>query len=138
MGVEVPAKKGHGVRNFLLVIFGLYLIGRVCDGGSGTTSQFNTPPPSSRVQVSLQIQGGGDLTYNNEDGNTEQRSGQSAAGEWAVVDSFSVERGEFLYISIQNAYETGGVAFRILVDGVVTESADSSGAYVIATCSGSA
>lgn len=107
-------------------------------GGEGGSSPTVRVTQSARVSVFLEIKGTGDLTYTNSSGNTEQKSAQSAVGQWATVDSFSTDRGEFLYVSIQNARETGGVECRIRVNGVVIETAKSTGAYVIATCSGAA
>lgn len=48
-----------------------------------------------------------------------------------------MNEGDFLYISAQNQYSTGGVYVAILVDGKVWKQTSSGGAYVIATASGS-
>ena len=72
------------------------------------------------------------LTYENESGNTEQKDGVELP--WRKM--MSVEDGAFLYISAQNEQDSGSVVCEILVDGVKMEEASSSGAYVIATCSG--
>lgn len=126
-----------GFAKFVLAVILLVVLIGVCGGGERPSSF--VPSDSSTVHVSLQIRGRGDLTYNNAGGNTEQRSGAgSADGEWGQVASYRAGRGEFVYLSIQNSHETGSVECRILVDGEVIESARSSGAYVIASCSGSA
>ena len=75
-----------------------------------------------------------DLTYNNASGNTEQKD--DVRLPWQMT--FTVPRGEFLYVSAQNQGTTGSVKCVILVDGLPAERAESSGEYVIATCSGSA
>jgi hypothetical protein len=74
-----------------------------------------------------------DLTYENDSGNTEQRSNV----ELPWQRTYEMEPGSFLYVSAQNQGETGSVKCEIVVDGDVEERASSSGAYVIATCSGS-
>lgn len=77
------------------------------------------------------------LTYENETGNTEQlETRTNRQNLW--TKRFEVARGEFLYVSVQNRAETGSVECEILIDGIVVEQAESQGAYVIATCSGSA
>ena len=52
--------------------------------------------------------------------------------------TYSAYPGDFLYISAQNQGEYGSVTCTIKVDGVTLISNTSSGAYVIATCDGSA
>lgn len=101
----------------------------------------DSPAPiqeSSSVSVWLEFRGVGDLTYTNATGNTEQRSDRSPKGAWETAAQFETEPGEFLYLSIQNSLESGSVECRILVENEVIESARSSGAFVIATCSGEA
>lgn len=76
------------------------------------------------------------LTYENAGGNTEQLQVEIPERRWRK--EMRVRRGAFLYVSVQNREDGGSVGCEILVDGVVVERAESSGAYVIATCSGSA
>ncbi|MCP4542702.1 MAG: hypothetical protein GY832_36735 [Chloroflexi bacterium] len=52
--------------------------------------------------------------------------------------TFTASRGDFLYISAQNENDRGTIACEIVVNNVKVETAESSGAYVIAGCSGSA
>lgn len=73
-----------------------------------------------------------DLTYSNSSENTEQRS---MSGFWSY--DFSGTSGQFVYISAQNNANSGTVSVQILRNGGVMKSASSSGAYVIATASGS-
>jgi hypothetical protein len=74
-----------------------------------------------------------DLTYENASGGTEQRS---MSGSWTT--EFPAEPGQFLYISAQNNNASGNVLVYILCDGSTFKQSSSSGAYVIATASGSA
>lgn len=73
-----------------------------------------------------------DLTYENKSGNTEQIT---VSGSWDY--EFEAEKGTFVYISAQNNNDHGTVSVQITVDGGVIEDASSTGAYVIATASGS-
>lgn len=73
-----------------------------------------------------------DITYENKGGNTEQRT---VTGSWDY--DFEAESGQFVYISAQNNNDNGTVSVRINVDGKSFKDGSSSGAYVIATASGS-
>ena len=73
------------------------------------------------------------ITYSNAQGGTEQ---QKINLPWSK--SFTVTSGSFLYISAQNEGDSGSVTCQILVNGSVYKTSTSSGAYVIADCSGSA
>ncbi len=72
------------------------------------------------------------LTYENETGGTEQHT---VSIPWSEV--MFVNEGDFAYISAQNKGERGSVECQILLNGKVWKQAKSSGAYVIASCSGS-
>lgn len=74
-----------------------------------------------------------DITLNNAYGNTEQYSDVIVPKRYAYT-TFS---DWFLYISAQNMGEYGTVEVTIYYNGEVLERAFSSGAYVIATASGS-
>ena len=74
-----------------------------------------------------------DVTYENEDGGTSQQSNVSVP--WSY--SFTGDPGDFVYISAQNQGESGSVTVTIYTDGDKFKSSTSSGAYVIATASGS-
>ncbi|MFC9419921.1 MmpS family transport accessory protein, partial [Bacillus mobilis] len=50
--------------------------------------------------------------------------------------TFSMNRGDFVYISAQNQGSSGTVTCRISVDGVVVSTVTSRGGYTIATCDG--
>lgn len=74
-----------------------------------------------------------DVTMRNQTGNTEQISNVKVPN----AQEYTMERGDFVYISAQNQGETGSVTCEIEVNGVVVETATSTGEFVIATCSGS-
>jgi|SRR6185369_7776735 len=72
-----------------------------------------------------------DITLTNASGGTEQRN-------IAPPYELSFTGSGALYISGQNKWDAGVVTCEILVDGKVIQTATSSTAYGIATCSGSA
>ena len=74
-----------------------------------------------------------DVTLSNPTGGTEQY------GPVAVPHSYTYQDfpGYFLYISAQNQGESGSVTTTIYVNGEVYKTSTSSGAYVIASASGS-
>lgn len=74
-----------------------------------------------------------DLTYENKSGGTEQID--DASYNWSY--SFTGEVGQFVYISAQNNNNSGIVTVNISVDGEIYKTSTSTGAYVIATASGS-
>jgi len=94
-----------------------------------------TPIVPTTHQVTYKILGTtsrASLTYENEQGGTEQGEVNTP---WE--GSFTAENGQFVYISAQNVRDNGSVTCQIWVDGVKWKESTSSGAYVIATCSGS-
>lgn len=72
------------------------------------------------------------LTYANAQGGTEQAT---VALPWSAA--YNMSQGDFLYISAQNQDSAGDVTTTIQVDGSTFKTSTSSGAYVIATASGS-
>lgn len=74
-----------------------------------------------------------DLTYSDSGGNTQQVSMSST---WEL--KFDADKGQFLYVSAQNNNNSGSVSVSIKCRGKTIDDANSSGAYVIATASGSA
>ena len=90
-----------------------------------------TPP-----QVKYEVTGTAltvDLTIENEDGGTSQFSDKPLP--WTY--SFTGASGDFVYVSAQNQGDTGSVTATIYIDGEEYKTSTSSGAYVIATASGS-
>lgn len=75
-----------------------------------------------------------DATYDL-NGGTQQESNVTP-GNWSK--SYTAKQGDFLYISAQNHTATGDITVSIYVDDRLYRTASSSGAYVIATASGSA
>lgn len=73
------------------------------------------------------------VTYNNAQGGTEQRD---VSVPWET--SLTVKGGHFLYLSAQNQQDHGSIVAEILVNGKTWKKSESSGAYKIASCSGSA
>jgi hypothetical protein len=71
------------------------------------------------------------LTYNNEQGGTQQRR---VVLPWE--ESFVMRPGAFLYISAQNQNDHGSLTVTITVDGKQYRSSYSSGPYTIASASG--
>jgi hypothetical protein len=78
-----------------------------------------------------------DITMSNADGGTEQFSNVSVP--WEKSFSVEIEKDNyfFAYVSAQNQGTTGSVTAKIYKDGSQFKSSTSSGAYVIATASGS-
>ena len=78
--------------------------------------------------------GSADVTYEYQ-GSTQQES-NIYPGDW--VKSYKAEKGDFVYISAQNQNKAGTVTVEIYVDNKLFKTATSTGAYVIASASGSA
>jgi len=77
-----------------------------------------------------------DITMNNQDSGTEQHSNVSVP--WTKSFSVNVSGGYyFAYISAQNNGSSGSVTVKIYKNGKLFKQATSSGAYAIATASGS-
>lgn len=72
------------------------------------------------------------VTYVNENGGTSQVTG--APLPWTY--SFTAHVGDFLYVSAQNEGATGSVTATATENGSIVQTSTSSGAYVIATASG--
>lgn len=141
-GNELKAKKksGGGGKLLLLliaIVACLWIFSTIGGGGSSSPSVPRATSAPRNALVVYEITGTArrvDLTIENEGGNTEQFDDAAVP----YKKTFAVPRGQFVYISAQNQGETGTVKCTITVDGVVLETAESSGRFVIATCSGSA
>jgi hypothetical protein len=84
---------------------------------------------------------GADITYQNAQGNTAQGNGlavplRNEETGFTGLHIGQVSCGSFVYISAQNTGESGTIECEIKSDGEVIESAESSGEYAIAACSG--
>ena len=94
-------------------------------------------PDADKVQIKYTVTGSCsqvDITMENEDGGVSQYSNRSVPWTYEFPDKISRDR--FLYIAAQNQGQTGSVTVKIYRDGDVIKSSTSSGAYVIATASG--
>lgn len=102
------------------------------------TVQESAPPepeePALRYWVNTTCGKGVFITYATVDGGTEQRT---VNGGYVYTVESGVRSGTFVYISAQNQCDSGDVTVRIYKRGNVFKQASSSGAYVIATASGS-
>lgn len=105
------------------------------DSNTSTTTQDTYTAPSYPT-VKYEIRGTArsvDITLNNPTGGTEQYSNAGLPSNFTYNDF----KDNFLYISAQNQGEYGTVTVNILVNGILYKTSTSSGAYVIATASGS-
>jgi len=99
-----------------------------------TPAPYKVPEAPTSYKITYRVSGtakGASLTYANAQGGTEQIEVKIP---WQ--QSFTVKKGAFLYLSAQNIGESGSVTAEILLDGRAWKSSTSSGAYVIASCSG--
>jgi len=97
----------------------------------------DNPTTDNSRSVKYQVTGSAStvsLTLNNATGGTEQIA--SATLPWS--ESFTVQKGDFLYVSAQNNGSSGSVTATVYVNNRVLQTATSTGAYVIATASGDA
>ena len=95
-------------------------------------------PATVTIEYFVSDTGGGEvsLTYTNGDGNTEQQQIRlDAGGRWN--QRYEMESGAFVSISAQRGAGGGAVRCTINADNTRIERAESSGAFVIAACSGS-
>lgn len=121
-----------GVSVFLLVSYANHVI----------TATTITPPTSEERQsyrmrtVTYYVYGEdtsqASLTYENGQGGTQQ---EVVRLPWRTT--ITARSGDFLYISAQNKNDSGGVIVGIGVDGQPFKESQSSGAYTIASASGS-
>jgi len=107
----------------LVCVMGLIFVG--CGGTTITSSVVEYEITGTATSVSVTLQ--------NETGGTEQYSDVSVPHTY----TFNSYTDWFLYISAQNQGGSGSVTVTIYVDGEVFKTSTSSGAYVIASASGS-
>jgi hypothetical protein len=121
------------VKKVLLVWMVLVLAGTLvaCDDDDN----WDVGSPTYRVKYKV---GGttsqASLTYQNAQGGTEQ---MDVRVPWEKTIG-TVQKGDFLYLSAQNYEASGSITCEIWVDGRMWKHSISSGAYVIASCNGSA
>ncbi len=120
---------------YLIGIIFVILFLTSCD----LSNQSSSSSKASSYLIKYEVVGSGQctaasLTYENSSDGTSQIS--ASALPWTY--SFTVnDISQFLYISAQNNFDSGSVTTRIYVNGSVKKESTSTGAYVIATCSGS-
>jgi hypothetical protein len=104
------------------------------DSDKDITAYFEEKPPVPEVLYRITGTASSvDVTLSNATGGTEQYSNVYLPKEYSYY-SFS---DDFVYISAQNQGEYGTVTVSIYVNGNLFKTSTSSGAYVIATASGS-
>lgn len=118
----------------------------VAIGRSTTGPSSSATSGSTTHVVRYEADGGGargarsaSITLQTSDGGTSQQSGvalplTTKAGTTGLEYS-GFERGDFVYLSVQNGDAAGSVTCRIVVDGNVISENTSDGGYTIATCS---
>lgn len=131
-----PEEDNGSLLKFLVIIGAILLLAILCREPNTTARQPVSTLPPSRSTITYEITGTASrvsVTLSNAQGGTEQ-------GEYYLPfrQEFKIGYGDFVYISAQNMGEQGSVTCRIYVDGVEVRESTSSGAYVIATCRGTA
>jgi hypothetical protein len=138
--VEKKEEKKRGSLAPLLLVLIIVIVGGYCAfslllGGSSSDTRVKSTSIPTTYSVKYEITGSTSsvsVTYQNAQGGSEQ-------GDYKVPfnKSFSMSAGDFAYISAQNNNDKGDVTCKIFVNGNEWKESTSSGAYVIATCSGS-
>lgn len=146
---EEKPKKGRSNIRLLIGLISLFLCGTCgflfLNGNLAPDPQTTqSQPRKTTVDVTYRLTGStraASITMENETGNTEQFKETTTRNSFDLgpyEKTFTVPVGTFVYISAQNDRDTGSITCEILYDGVVAETATSTGAYVIATCDGTA
>ena len=143
-----PTKREHPVRALVLLVVLVttaWAITQSGDEDDNSTSTATAVEYDPLVDVVYEVTGSAssvDITMTDGNGSIEQATGKAvplctASGECGI--RFQAGHGDFLSISAQNSGDDGGtVTCRITADGVLIDTATSSGQYVIASCSGTA
>lgn len=139
---EAPKTSGTVVALLVIAIMGMLILCMTMNSSTtkkapSTSRSVNTAVPAKVTSYSVRYEVLGSaktvsITMENSDGGTEQRS--SVTLPYKVTQTFSP--GSFVYISAQNNTDTGNVICKIFVDDQEVKKSSSTGAYVIATCSG--
>jgi hypothetical protein len=141
---------GHRTRNALLIVAGIIGVMwalNLLTGGAGihrqpvsggTSGGAASQAEGRQRQITYRVTSTGipplgDITYSNANGNVAQEAG--AKLPW--VQSFTAPPGQFVYVAVQNPYDSWAVSCEIQVDGMRLRQTTSKGAYVNAECSGS-
>lgn len=103
--------------------------------GNSTVDVNLTPPTAPSPAVEYRVIGSrADLTYVTSQGGTAQAANQTLP--WSYTMTFA-QTGQFLYISAQNTGDSGPITVQIYRRGVLFRTTTSTGAFAIATASGS-
>lgn len=138
-----PPPSPSGSRPWLWGLVGVLVLGGVGLWWSGRPKSPAPAPVATTHSVTYRVTGTAasvDVTMATADGGTRQQSDVAVpmrTGTGADGINQTMRPGAQLYISAQNNGETGTVTCSIIVDGVKVSEVTSSGAYVIATCTGS-
>jgi hypothetical protein len=137
LSTQPPQKKSPGLFGWIGIVVGIGF-GIIALIGAVTGPTHSAPPPrDTTAAVIYRVTGVAanfaDVTYQNAQGGTEQRH---VSLPWNMT--LTVNHGAFAYLSAQNASAYGAITCEIQVDGVPFKKSTSSGAYTIASCSGSA
>lgn len=141
MSEEQKPKEKHTVRNIILIILiliigycGLSFLSDVVS--IALEDQEPAARPATTYTVRYRVGGTAskaDITIENESGGTEQKT---VNVPWS--ETFEAERGQFVYVSAQSQDDASRkINCEITVNGETLETAESSGRFVIASCSGS-
>lgn len=135
---SIPNKRG--VNTIAIIILAIIIL-----VGLGKLSNYNSELPSSSITSTVSTVGvaryevrcsrkGFDVTYQNEQGNTEQITINNS-DHWSYP--FTTRSGEFVYVAAQSHNENATITAKIYFKGNVIEEATSSGSYVIVNAAGS-
>ncbi len=121
----------------LLVVIGL--------AGSGSTSSVNATSTLHQVvyKITTDRETGRypdcfyfGTTYQAPNGAAQKEVAICGGAQSIVVDTFRVEPGDFVYLSVQNSEYSAKISCEILIDNELIYQTFSEGKYVIASCSG--
>ncbi|MBU1628007.1 lipoprotein [bacterium] len=118
------------MKKILFALLFLLLVSGCSQGSSGptmTTIVYEVSGTTSEISG---------ITISNSDGGTSQYTDITTL-PWTYTFSVSSDEYTFLYVSAQNGTESGSVTVKIYKNDSVYKESTSSGAYVIATASGS-
>lgn len=121
------------MKNALIAAAVIACVGLAGCGGDNESPSAPTPASVS-VRYKVDAPYSASVTYTLSPGSTSQQS--QAITPWERT--FTATTGQFLYLSAQNDSSSGCVYVDIYVNGRLSQTSHSCGAYVIATVSGSA
>ena len=130
----------HGCLTAFLVVVGfcilMVVIGSLVPDTASNSHTYSRPAARVSDRITYTVSGStqsASVTYSSGQGATSQRD---VIVPWTSAP-IQVEPGDFLYISAQNTGNHGTITVKIMSDGMAIRQSTSSGAYAIATASGS-